>query len=625
MTQSNQPDNNNISKPAFTANASKHTGVAFAAMAGVWLVVAVLGLLGTLYLTGAEQARDESQWHRQMQLSVYATEKQLAAWVAAQQKAISNLAENESLSLYLADITSNSVPIEESTAAPAEVDTQQVDEENSNIANEESLALATYLRNLLVAEARHNGFSVPQPEAIDANVEPVVGGGMAIFDNKGGMVSSTAGFPVSTELPVDIQQKLFEANASPLPAFMFQGQPYLIFTAPVRAVQMDEDAAPIGFVVGLRQLDASFTSILAPSAEAVASTEALVVQPSEDIIRYMSPLKNGVDATAIKVSKNDTTAALSYDVAHPGSVSQLHDYLGNSVFSVAQPITGTDLFVVYKVDTAVAMADTFRRKNSMLVGYLLAVALGSGLLFAFKRNMNALRAEEEAHYYRSLAEASEKNMIETSEAQKKYENTLSELIKSLVLMVDSRDPNAQGHSEAVAYIAHELAVELNLSKDEVRATTLAGRLMNVGKINTSEQILLEPSLSEAEKQNIRASMRRSTDILQDVPFDVPVVETLKQSQEHVDGSGPLGLKGDEILMSAKIIAVVNAFVAMTSKRSYRDALDNKEALANIRKLVGTAYHYKIYAALENYLVNSNGVDAINKIRKTKRIKQQSLA
>ena len=101
-------------------------------------------------------------------------------------------------------------------------------------------------------------------------------------------------------------------------------------------------------------------------------------------------------------------------------------------------------------------------------------------------------------------------------------------------------------------------------------------------------------------------MLESADLLKDIEFDGPVVGTLQQALEHVDGSGPLGLKEEEIILPAQIISVANAFIAMVSERAYREAMSIDTALDELHKLVDKTYSRKVVAALEHYLENSGG-------------------
>jgi len=102
-------------------------------------------------------------------------------------------------------------------------------------------------------------------------------------------------------------------------------------------------------------------------------------------------------------------------------------------------------------------------------------------------------------------------------------------------------------------------------------------------------------------------MQASAELLEGIEFDGPVVETLRQSQAHWDGSGvPPGLAGEDILVTARVVAVANAFVGMVSPRAHREALGIDRAVQTLLGEAGRAYERGVVAALVNYLDNRGG-------------------
>ena len=140
---------------------------------------------------------------------------------------------------------------------------------------------------------------------------------------------------------------------------------------------------------------------------------------------------------------------------------------------------------------------------------------------------------------------------------------------------------------------------------DVATARIAAALMNVGKILVPTPVLTKTEkLSEAEMRLVRESIQTSADLLEGVDFDGPVAASLRQLQENWDGSGaPLGLKGEGILLPARIVAVANAFVAMTSPRSWRAGLAFDEAIAELVKQAGVKFDRRVVAALVNLLEN----------------------
>jgi PAS domain S-box-containing protein len=192
--------------------------------------------------------------------------------------------------------------------------------------------------------------------------------------------------------------------------------------------------------------------------------------------------------------------------------------------------------------------------------------------------------------------------------RERHERTLSSLVRSLVTLVDRRDRYAAHHSVRVALVARAIGEEMGLDPVLVDTAETAGNLMNIGKILVPPDILAKNgSLSEAEMEQVRASIGASADFLEGIEFEGPVVETLRQCQEHWDGSGrPRGLKDEAILPTARVVAVANAFVAMVSPRAHRPGLNFDAAVAALFHAIGTRFDRGAVAALVNYLDNKGG-------------------
>jgi PAS domain S-box-containing protein len=192
--------------------------------------------------------------------------------------------------------------------------------------------------------------------------------------------------------------------------------------------------------------------------------------------------------------------------------------------------------------------------------------------------------------------------------REKRARTLQNLVKTLVGVVDRRDPFAANHSTRVARVARAVAREMGLSETEIDTAEIAASLLNLGKIMIPPEVLAKTAdLTEEERKLLRNSVQVSADIIQDIEFDGPVVDTLRQAQERWDGSGqPRGLKGEEILITARIIGVANALVGMISDRAFRQGMSLDAAIEVLFKEAGHAYDRRVVAALVNYLDNRDG-------------------
>jgi HD-GYP domain-containing protein (c-di-GMP phosphodiesterase class II) len=149
---------------------------------------------------------------------------------------------------------------------------------------------------------------------------------------------------------------------------------------------------------------------------------------------------------------------------------------------------------------------------------------------------------------------------------------------------------------------------MNLSDIDCDTAELAGALLNLGKLLVPAQLLTKQgALDEAEIKVVRDSLLASADIMGRIEFEGPVVETMRQSMEKVDGSGfPKGLSGDEILLTARIVGVANSFVALISQRAHRSGLSVDIAIKTLMEQVDKAWDRGVVAALVSYLENKGG-------------------
>jgi len=179
------------------------------------------------------------------------------------------------------------------------------------------------------------------------------------------------------------------------------------------------------------------------------------------------------------------------------------------------------------------------------------------------------------------------------------EEALYQLVDVLSSAMELRDPYTAGHQRRVAELACAIAAEMGLPEERVRGLRVAALLHDVGKaLYVPTEILSKPGkLTPTEMALVREHCKAGYEILRRVEFPWPVAEIVYQHHERLDGSGyPRGLRGEEILLEAKIIAVADVVEAMSSHRPYRPALGVEAALAEIREKAGTLYDPEVVEA-----------------------------
>ena len=184
------------------------------------------------------------------------------------------------------------------------------------------------------------------------------------------------------------------------------------------------------------------------------------------------------------------------------------------------------------------------------------------------------RAEEQIQRYVTQLETAFMSTVNVA-------TTLSEM----------RDPYTAGHERRVAEIAVAIGAELGWDERRQEGLKVAGHLHDVGKITVPAEILAKPGkLTSIEYQLIKAHPQAGYDVLKDVEFPWPVAEVALQHHERIDGSGyPQGLKGEAIMLEARIMAVADVVEAMATHRPYRPGLGIDMALAEIERGRGSAY------------------------------------
>lgn len=177
----------------------------------------------------------------------------------------------------------------------------------------------------------------------------------------------------------------------------------------------------------------------------------------------------------------------------------------------------------------------------------------------------------------------------------KLERTVEGIIQALTLMVEIRDPYTAGHQKRVAQLGSAIVKEMPNARALIpeldKIIRIAGLLHDLGKVFIPIEILTKPSqLTPDEFATVKNHPKRGYEVLKNIEFPWPIADVALQHHERLNGSGyPSGLKGDDIRIEARIVAVADVVEAMVYPRSYRPALGLDNALREIAKSKGTLY------------------------------------
>lgn len=188
--------------------------------------------------------------------------------------------------------------------------------------------------------------------------------------------------------------------------------------------------------------------------------------------------------------------------------------------------------------------------------------------------------------------------IENARLYVDLENTFLGTIGALAAAVDAKDPYTYGHSSSVTDHTMAIGKYLGLADEALERLRIAALLHDIGKIGIDGAILNKPGrLTPEEYQTIQSHPDIAANILGSLEFLHDIVPLVQHHHEHYDGGGyPAGLAGDAIPLGARIIAVADAFDAMTSDRPYRPALTLEEAVSELRRFSGTQFDPEVVDA-----------------------------
>ena len=191
---------------------------------------------------------------------------------------------------------------------------------------------------------------------------------------------------------------------------------------------------------------------------------------------------------------------------------------------------------------------------------------------------------------------SEKNLsMKNRELKKGLQASQIAMIITLAATIEAKDRYTHGHSERVATLSLKIAVDMELPEQQLKRLERACKLHDVGKLAISDRILNKPGkLSKEEWAEIRLHPVRGTELLSSLGFLKEIYPVVRNHHERHDGKGyPDRLKGEEIPLEARIVALADTFDAMTSERPYRRALTAEETAVEIERNLGSQFNPEI--------------------------------
>lgn len=203
---------------------------------------------------------------------------------------------------------------------------------------------------------------------------------------------------------------------------------------------------------------------------------------------------------------------------------------------------------------------------------------------------------------------------ELSDTYEKLEKAYLDMVQTLRYTVEAKDPYTRGHSDRVSAYSVLIGKYLNLSDEDLRTLEVGGLFHDIGKIGIPDSILLKDSkLTDDEYSEIKNHPSIGAHILCNATIFQDIIPIVKHHHERYDGRGyPSQLKGEDIPYMARIAAVADTFDAMTSKRTYRDAMPLETVRAEIERCSGTQFDPEIAKVFLDIL--DNHYDEIKEIQ-----------
>ncbi len=268
-------------------------------------------------------------------------------------------------------------------------------------------------------------------------------------------------------------------------------------------------------------------------------------------------------------------------------LSRIHGY--NSPEEMIESVA--DITQLYVDPSRRAELKRIINEQGFVKGFEIIMRRRDGSLHWVSNTSRAVRDEHGTilYYEGTIEDITSRKSAE--ESVKQLKQTLLGTLHALSQSIEIREPGITGHHKRVSNLGSAIARAMGLDDDMAESIRIAGLVHDIGNMSVPAEILSKPSrLSEMEYNFVKLHPRSGYDILKETGLPYPVAEIVLQHHERMNGSGyPQGLKGKEILLEARILAVADLVEAMASPRPYRPARGIDATLEEIRKNKGALY------------------------------------
>jgi PAS domain S-box-containing protein/putative nucleotidyltransferase with HDIG domain len=275
-------------------------------------------------------------------------------------------------------------------------------------------------------------------------------------------------------------------------------------------------------------------------------------------------------------------------------LSRIHGY--NSPEEMIESVA--DITQLYVDPSRRAELKRIINEQGFVKGFEIIMRRKDGSLHWVSNTSRAVRDEHGTilYYEGTIEDITSRKSAE--ESVKQLKQTLLGTLHALSQSIEIREPGITGHHKRVSNLGSAIARAMGLADDMAESIRIAGLVHDIGNMSVPSEILSKPGrLSEMEYNFVKLHPRSGYDILKETGLPYPVAEIVLQHHERMNGSGyPQGLKGKEMLLEARILAVADVVEAMVSPRPYRPARGIDAALDEIRKNKGTLYDAQVVDA-----------------------------